>query len=797
MDEHTLRVLEFNKILAIPAAWAITEPGRSEVLRTRPLGGPDQVRKRIDAVSEFKRLISGGRHTGIEHFHELSPLFQRLRPADSVLEPGELRSFLPLFNSAGSLSALGNDPSFPLIGLLVSGLSDHQVAAAAIEGAIDREGKVRDGASAELSRIRLGIKQCESRIRTLLEGILHQKDLASHIQDFYLAERNSRWVIPVKRDSKGGVPGIVHDISNTGETVYVEPYSTQHLGNELESLRAEEKLETYRILRSLSAILRDSLPVIENDYRTIAAADALQATASFSTQMGMSPPEINEGGFIRIAAGRHPLLWKTLRQVKGEEGVVPLDLEVGRGHSCVVITGSNAGGKTVALKTVGVLTLMALSGMHTPSGSGTSFPFLGGLLADIGDDQSIELNLSTFSAHIRRISEIVRLSSPRTLILIDELGTGTDPDQGGALSCAVLRRIMKSGALALISTHLGRLKAFAHNEQGMINCAMEMREVTVQGASAFVPTYRLIVGEPGMSHTLEIAGSLGLDEDIIREAREFITEGGAAIESLLSELREKTGELESRLKETERLREEARQVHSRLRDELAEMEGAKKTVLSKALREAREIVRKAKTEAAEIIRQLRKSSPEKRTEALPALEMMERDIRTAERLHEPERASPLSHVREGQYVTVTALGSRGLVSSVNEKSRKCTVLIDGKEVIVPFSELADASAPTPQPEASAGKDRTSPVQPNLRAREGVEDQLNLIGQRVDPALSQIERYLNDAALAGLRQVRIIHGYGTGTLARAVREFVQDHPLVESSRGGTEEEGGEAVTVVFL
>ena len=394
MDQHTFRILEFDKILEMAAAFALTAPGRDVVLSIKPLKDIGEIRQRIALISECMNLLSEGQYPGIEHFDDLSLLFQKVRPVDAVLEPLELRAFLPLFYSAFNLKILSESPSYPGLGIIVSQLTTHPGIKKAIGRALDNEGKIRDEASPELFNIRRGIKSCEGRIKGMLDVIVQQKETIMYLQDFYLAERNNRWVIPVKRDFKGNVPGIVHDISNTGETVYIEPYSIQHLGNELESYRAEEKLEEYRILQRLTALLRERLHEIEEDYHIVAKVDALLAAAGFSRLMDMSPPEINEHGYMKIIRGRHPLLWKTLRREDSEGRLVPLDMEIGRENSCMIITGSNAGGKTVSLKTIGVLNLMALSGLHIPAGSGTVMPFLKNIFADIGDEQSIEQNLS-------------------------------------------------------------------------------------------------------------------------------------------------------------------------------------------------------------------------------------------------------------------------------------------------------------------------------------------------------------------------------------------------------------------
>lgn len=591
------------------------------------------------------------------------------------------------------------------------------------------------------------------------------------------------------------MPGIVHDISNTGETVYVEPYSIQHLGNELESHRAEEKLEEYRVLRRFCSLLREGLQEIEADYRIVAEVDALQAIAGFSDQMDMSAPEINEKGYMNIINGRHPLLWKTLLKENRAGELVPLSLELGREHSCMIITGSNAGGKTVALKSIGVLCLMALSGMHTPVDSGTIFPFLMRVFADIGDDQSIEQNLSTFSAHIKRISDIVRQSGSDTMIIIDELGTGTSPEEGGALSCAILRKIRLLGAMSAVSTHLGMLKAFAHSEPGMINSAMEMEEITVNGMPTHRPTYKLVVGAPGTSHAFDIASSLGLPEEIIKEARDFITDEEAAVSSLISELKQKTGELESRIKETESAKAEIGLLKLNMEKKLSRLKTLEKETLSKALKEAEELLRNTKRETRETLDALKRASLAESRDIVKQLNKKIDEVATARKRYVPEKTG-LREVIEGQRVFVHTLGKTGVVRIVNEKAMRCQVLVEGKEIMVPFAELSGPPADTAVEKTTDEIRRKKPL---ASAAEDLhfQTELNVIGRRVDPALSIIERYLNDASMAGAQQIKIIHGIGTGTLARAIREFLKDHPLVENFRKGNDEEGGEAVTIAVL
>ncbi len=797
MDEHTFRVLELEKVLTMTAVHACSEPGRKAVQKIRPLENVDAIKHRIGLVSECRKIISEGRSLGLEHFVDLLPVFKKVRPDDAMLDPFEIQSFLPVLYSALNLKVLSDDPVYSRIGSIVSQLTTHGELTKSIALSIDREGKLKDNASPALYRIRQSIEKCAMKVKGVLGGILNQEHLVPHLQDFYLAERNGRWVLPVKTDSKGSVPGIVHDVSNTGETVYVEPFVIQQLGNELESFRAEEKIEEFRILRKLSSLLREHLPDIENDYYIIAEVDALNAVAVFSEQLNMSPPEINENRLMSIQGGRHPLLWKALQSGNRGDDLIPLDLEIGREHSCMIITGSNAGGKTVALKTIGVLSFMALSGMHTPSRSGTSFPFFRQVLADIGDEQSIEQNLSTFSAHVTRISKIIRKSGEETLVIIDELGTGTDPEQGGALSCALLRRLNKQGAISLVSTHLGMLKVFAHAEPGVMNGAMEMEDSTVSGVPSYRPTYKLLTGEPGTSHTFEMAESLGLPKDLINDARNYITDEDAAVESLIAEMKRKRGELNSKLSEAGQAMREVELMRSELKEELLKIDTEKKNTIAQALCKAEEILGQTKREARDIVRALRKSRPEDAGEPLKVLERKHLEIKNLKDLHSPEKKKSLENIKAGQHVFISVLNLNGTVDSVNEKSRSCKVVVGGKEFLIPFSELFEAAHHSEDTLPSSGKKDRQPAPSYTLEDVEMDQELNVIGRRVDPALSQIERYLNDAALSGLSQVKIIHGIGTGVLSGAIRDFVKSHPLVQNGRAGSEEEGGDAVTIIVL
>ncbi len=788
MDKHSLRVLEFQKILQMIASHAITEPGRLRVLGFRPLSTEDEILTRQKLITELGTLRAEGLSTGIEPFDTMEGLFELLKPEEAVLDTLQLREFIPLLSSAISLKRLSSEIGLEHLRVLFSEIHAHPSILKEIERAIARDGSINDNASEELLYIRRSIRRLSDRIKKTLEDILNRRELKPHIQDFYITERNGRWVIPVKSDSKGHLKGVIHDISNTGETVFVEPREVQQLGDELENLKAEEKVEEFRILKRLSSILREALQEIESDYRKVVNVDSLQAVAAFSDEIKATMPEINRSAFIRIVKGRHPLLWKTLKKMGKENELVALDFELGKDAKGMVITGSNTGGKTVTLKTVGVLVLMGLSGLSIPADSGTTLPLLKDVLADIGDEQSIEESLSTFSAHITRIKDIINKADKETLIIIDELGTGTDPEEGGALACAILKSLIEKGALVTVSTHLGMLKAFAYEEPRLVNAAMLMKQIEINGQIRYIPTYRLKIGEIGSSHALGIAEALGMPEEIINEARDFLKEGSDRIERLINSLREMQDRLSVELKEAQKTRSEIEEFKNRLKKQEEELRLKKAEILRRANEEAVELLRKIKTEAYKYLDELKKQDKQKAKETLKRIQEMHNEVKgKTESLSEAGFKEP---PEPGINVKLVKLNIIGRLIDINKKTLRCRVLVNGREVETSLEELAPVREVVEDKEDKMVLRKTEEIDVSTR-------ELNLIGYRVDPALSEVERFLNQASLFELQEVRIIHGIGTGTLSRAIREFLQEHPLVEDFQAGSKEEGGDGVTVVWL
>jgi DNA mismatch repair protein MutS2 len=786
ITENTFTLLEFPKLLRIISDFSHSDASGKAVLDIVPMCERQAIEKRLGQIEEIRRITHEGRPLRLSRFSDISPLLLKLRPEGAVLEPGELSVFMPFFGILSAISAqIEESRDLPSLKELTNPLTGFPGILAVLERSIDSEGNILDSASFALSELRGQVRRLEGKIGKKLEEMMRDERISVFLQDTFITQRSGRWVIPVRMDSKGQVSGVVHDVSRSGETAFIEPLAIISLSNELENLIAEQKAEEIRILRDISSRIRAVADDIDLQYRIVVYLDLLNCIASFSDQFQMQNPQVDDSGVIHLVNATHPLLSLTFQRRERKHEVVPLDVQLGGNHTVMVITGSNAGGKTIAIKTIGLLQLMALSGMPVPADSSSSFPLIHDLLIDIGDEQSIESSLSTFSAHVSHISEILRKADSKSLVLIDELGTGTDPDEGAALACAVLKEIRSKGALLFATTHLTDIKGFVHRTEGMINASMEFDQKTL------TPLYRLRVGEPGQSHALEIARRYGLPESVIESARGML--GGIKIEldNLIADLNAKRACYETALEELKRQQDGIGEKNRLLEERLAEAESRQKEILAKAYAEASEIIIAAKREMHALLEEIRKKGKEKSREAVKKVEGIHEDV--VRKLREFDvtayGAPSLDEIRIGDIVFVRSLGYDVGVLGVDEKHHRVRVRSGNIEVEVPVSDIGFKRG-------RPAEVKTGAVHVE-RADEVVSSRINLVGSRVDDALSRLEPFLNHASLAGLSEVTVIHGLGTGILARAVREHLDGHPLVRRFRKGEKEEGGAGVTVVTL
>lgn len=786
ISRETLKRLEFDKILTEIGTHVHSEVTRRRLRETEPRLDEESIRSISGRVGEIRSLTSQGIVLRLQAFEDIRPLLELLRPAGAILSPQDLLLFIPpleMFNDISRQFAPRAD--IPLLKSLEHPLEAFSDILEPLSASIDQDGGIKDSASSALREIRRAKRTLAARIRKKIEEIVRDNQIEIFLQDDFITQRSGRWVIPVRMDSKGMVKGVVHDVSSSGETAFMEPLEIIPFVNELENLSAEEKAEEIRILRQLSAWIRQDAQELAACFETLLVLDQLNCIACFADRHGLEAADLNRSGELRLAGARHPLLLMLVRQ-GALSRVEPLDLLLGQDRRVMVITGPNAGGKTIALKTAGVLVLMALCGIPVPAdGARSTFPLLDTLLVDIGDEQSIEQSLSTFSAHVARIATILDQAGPRTLVLLDELGAGTEPQQGAAIACGVLRDLHQRGASVIATTHLSEIIGYVHRTDGMINAGMEY------DAETYTPLYRLISGEPGHSHAIEIARRYGMPERVISFAREMLGTASEEFTSLLAELHRKRDELENARCELERQQHEVRAARHQLEAREAGIEQARREAREKAWGEAREVISAARRRMNELLDEYKR---ERRAESIEKMKRVETEVAAQLRpdVETGDDQSPLRDVAAGDTVYLRSLGHNALVLQLLPKQGRARVRSGSMELEV---VLGDLGAPRNK---SADKSVRPPRHDwKVEAAGNEEHELKLIGLRVAEALDQLEIFLSHASLSGFAEVRVIHGLGSGALRQAVREHLAHHQLVEAFRPGTAHEGRDGATVVTL
>jgi DNA mismatch repair protein MutS2 len=649
---------------------------------------------------------------------------------------------------------------------------------------ISPNAEVMDSASSKLSELRRGLRETRQQLLERLEAIIKSPRGRRFMQEGFISEREGRYVIPIKAESRREIKGIVHDISNTGATVFIEPWATVELGNELRQLVIEEKREVERILMSLSAEAGANEEAISQDVELLAEIDLILAKAKYAGRVKATEPVIATDGVLRLVNARHPLL-------KGK--AVPLSVEIGQDYSILVITGPNTGGKTVALKTVGLLTLMTQAGIPIPASDESCISIFDGVYADIGDEQSIEQTLSTFSSHMGNIVRIINNSTERSLVLLDELGTSTDPAEGSALARAILLHFLSRKSMAVATTHYGDLKIFAHTTPGLRNASLDFDPVTL------APTYHLTMGIPGGSNALAIASQLGLPAGIIASAKEMIAKGTQDMERLLADLMSEKQKVETLRTGLEKDKNEAEKLKKRVEHEFRELEeheqSLRRETKERLIEQADDLQREIRDAAAELKKAKSQESIEQAKKALASVREQlksEKWQTKPKRIETPEEESVESgKISVGDRVwlkdmemwaTVLSLPDSEGQFEVQAGQTRLRLNMDSVDKVMP-------AAGKVLPISHAVKKDLSPKVKSL--------ELDLRGKRADEVEFELDSYLNDVSVANFSQVRIIHGFGTGVVRQIVRELLSKHPLVKSFRPGGKGEGGDGVTVVEL
>ncbi len=785
MNARSLRALEFSQILHGLAEHASFSLGKELALRLRPTTDEEEVKRRQQETTEARSLLEMESHFTVGGAKDLRPHLKKAA-IESPLTPAEL---LDIRESIASGVAVRRRlyslrRLFPTLAEIAQGIEECSALLGEIRRSINDRGEVVDRASPALARIRRELHQVHERLLSQMERIASSPENAPFLQEPMVTQRSGRYVIPLKADFKGRIPGVVHDQSASGATLFVEPLATLELNNQWRQLQLEEEKERERILKELTARVAEEIPAIEGTLKALAWLDLSLAKGRYSASLSCVEPRfipfrspkgelLHPGSTLRLIQARHPLL--------PPEEVVPIDIHTSDDFFMLVITGPNTGGKTVSLKTVGLVALMAQSGLHIPAQE-AELSIFEGVYADIGDEQSIEQSLSTFSSHLTNIVTILARANERCLVLLDELGAGTDPVEGSALARAILDHLRHRKITSFVASHYSELKSYAHITPGVENASVEFDLETL------APTYVMSIGLPGRSNALAIVTHLGLDEGVVMEARRLISREDLEVERYLDDIRRAREETLAAAQATKTAREEAERKEREVAEELKALEGSRREVINEARKQARGELREVRKEIRHLVAEAKKKATSVEAEA--KLTELEEKL---EPLPPVKKGPPLGELKVGETVWVEGLGREGEV-----------VGLEGDQVEVqvgPFrvkANMEDLAASVKDPEGREGPPREGiPGSISLPLSQPVPDFLDLRGDKAQEALWRLDKYLDEAFLSGSPSVRIVHGKGKGTLRRLVRQAVESHPLVVSYRSGEADEGGDGVTVVRL
>lgn len=790
--------LGFSQILLRLDELLISEPGRDRLGNIRAARSLEWLQAELDRVMELHAALRFDDPVPLEPMPDVRDALRRAAPEDSYLDAAQLFEVSEFLRTSRLLASYFSrrGAAYPRLKEATASIGVFESVEREISAAVEPDGRVKDDASEELRRVRSLISRRQVQLRETLMRELRRAIAEGWATEEQPTIRNGRMVIPIRAEAKRKLQGFVQDTSASGQTVYIEPAASLDLNNELRELQGEERREIERILRRLTGLLRAHLDPLRQNVRALATFDLLQSKARFANELQAVAPELDDGGIIEIVEGRNPILELHFRQTRsegdGSERIVPLNLTLGADFRTLVITGPNAGGKTVAMKTVGLFALMVAHGIPIPADEKTKMPLFRALMVDIGDQQSIEEDLSTFSSHVGNLRYMLNEADEHSLCLIDEAGTGTDPDEGGALAQAVLEVLNDRGARTITTTHHGTLKAFAEETEGAENGSMEFDRSTLS------PTYRFIPGVPGSSYAFEIARRTGLQTSVLARARELAGTRTAGLEELIAKFEQRNQELERRLEETRETQRKARHEQHTLEDQRRRLDRDRDEVRRQALEEARRIVTEANARVERTIREIKESQAERDAtrRAREHLEDFREELvvpeRSKDRKEAPPSVAPISGgIREGDQVVVDE--GQTVAEVLELDGNEAIVGLGSMKMRVKLSRLTRVGGRRKQ-QVSVRQvgSSDSPI-----AAATARSRIDVRGMRADEAVSEVERLLDQALQTGQQRVEILHGKGTGALRQAIHEFLSGSPEVASFEDAPWNEGGEGVTYITL
>ncbi len=785
MDKKILETLEYDKITAMLETHARCQIGKERARKLEPLTELAELNAELDLTSEAEAVLFRLGQSPIDEFPDTRDTLKRIK-AVSALSMRELLDIASCLRAIRiAKSALTKESDQMRLAAMAVNLPSYKFIEDELNRCILNEDEMFDGASPALSRIRRELRVANEKVREKLNSMIRSSTYQQYLQDPIITMRNGRFVIPVKQEYRKQIPGLIHDQSGSGQTLFIEPAAVVELGNTFKKLLAQERDEIERILSELTSMVAPYGEDIYNALILLGEIDLRFAKAQLARDMNAVRPEMNDELRIRIVRGRHPLLDKAK--------AVPIDIWLGEDFKTLIITGPNTGGKTVTLKTVGLFTLMAQAGMFVPADVGTRLGVFKNVYADIGDEQSIEQSLSTFSSHMTRLVGILKNADDKSLVLLDELGAGTDPIEGAALAMSILETLYGRRSTTLATTHYSEIKAFALARDGMENASMEF------DIDKLCPTYRLFIGIPGKSNAFEISKRLGLDDDVIDRAKQFLKGEDVRFEDVISGAESQRRIAEQERKLAEQARAELDALRAEVEKEKKKLEETKKGYQAKAREDARRVVADTKREMERLIVQIRSMKSINQSEADRVIQASRDAVRERENaLVEPEKkvadmsVAPKS-VNPGDEVRIVSLENKK-ATVLKKPDAKGDVLVQAgiMKIAVRLDDLRLLNEPAkkgPQTDAAAGKVTLGDKSVGLS--------IDVRGKLVDEAIIEVDRYLENAAMNGLNEVMIIHGKGTGALRAGIQSYLKTHRLVESFRQGAYGEGDAGVTAVTI
>lgn len=780
IDNSVLEKLEFQKVLNNVANYAVTENGKKYVLDLSPLSDLNRVISEGESVSEAKEILIRNIPPQIDFIPDLFVTVSQSRIEGVVLNSKKILEILKLAKISRLLNQfLKNNSSIaPTLSEFQNSLLSDKVFEHHIEKVIDESGEIKEKASQKLFDIRKQIREKQSSLIKSINSIMKSLDAEGIVREDYLTLRDGRMVIPVKAEHKRHLRGFIHSESATGQTVYIEPEQTLELNNEIVTLGFAEKREIERLLKELTSLIGKESEKLKEALKTIAYIDSLFARAKYSIEIMGAFPSINNKKSFYVNDARHPVLLKKL----GREAAVPLNFKLD-GQKIIVITGPNAGGKTVVLKTIGLLSLLLQSGVHIPVHPDSNFHLFNNILIDIGDEQSLEDDLSTFSSHLNNLKNILLNADENSLVLLDEIGTGTDPTEGSALAAAVLLKLRDKNALVLASTHHGSLKIIANYEDRFINAAMEFDHEQLK------PTYKFKLGVPGSSYAFEIARRIGIDDTLIQTASNFMDSDKYKLETFLSELEEKSNKLEDKLNELEIENTRLAGLSGLYKNNIERLEKEKKEILKKAKSDAEDFLKDVNKKVENVIKQIRESGAQKEVIKEAKKIIVELKEETA-KLYSPEvgKEINISDFSVGSFVSINNTTTSGRIIQIDKERNKALIESGSIKMQVDLTDLIPGHSDSNQKPETHYHNIKQPV---------TQYRLDIRGRKPEEADFEILKFIDDSYMTEQQRVEILHGKGTGALKKTVRDILDKHEKVKNYYFAPIEFGGEGITIVEL